>query len=71
MYDEDEDMARLGDREEFERKAWAYLMDVGPNDELIADAEEYELKRRVAALWAPLRCLPALLKWTRRAQRKF
>tara|TARA_B110001452_G_scaffold86424_1_gene70603 strand:+ start:4014 stop:4220 length:207 start_codon:yes stop_codon:yes gene_type:complete len=37
---------------------------------MVADAEEYELNRRVAALWAPLRCLPALLKWAHRAQRK-
>ena len=67
---EDEDMARLGDYAEYERKAWAFLLDNEKFDVMVADAEEYVLNRRVAILWAPLRCLTALLKWARRAQRK-
>ena len=65
----DEDLARLGDYDAYERKAWAFLLETEDWGKLVADAEEHELNHRVATLWAPLRCIPALLKWARRARR--
>ena len=39
-------------------------------DMLVAEAERYELERRLVFLWSPLRCIPALLQWARRAKLK-